>query len=191
MIGHIEGQVQHIDGHTLIITTHGVGYSLFTHKNILATSVLGQNLALWTYLAVRENSLDLFGFGTRDELSFFKLLLDVSGIGPKSALSIIELAPLAILRKAVASGDTTYLTNVSGIGKKTAAKIVIELKDKLADALGEEGISLGEESEALEALCALGYTRKDAREALQEIPDTVITTQSKITEALRVLSNQK
>lgn len=189
MIGYLEGTIQHIGTHTIVINTQGVGYIVFTHKSILATFTVGQNITLWTYLAVRETSLDLFGFRNQEELSFFKLLLDVSGIGPKSALAILELAPLATLRKAIASGDTAYLSNVSGIGKKTAAKIVVELKDKLATMIGDEGLGLTEESEALEALCSLGYARKDAREALQKVSIEAINTQTKITEALKILSN--
>ncbi len=189
MIGYIEGTIQYIGPQSIIINTGGVGYTVFTVTTALATYTTGENIAVWTYLAVRETSMELFGFPDREQLSFFTLLLDVSGIGPRGALGIVEIAPVSTLQKAISSGDTSYLTNVSGIGKKTAAKIVIELKDKLAKIVGDGDTGLREESEALEALCSLGYSKKDAREALQQLSEDIVTTQEKITASLKILSN--
>ena len=189
MIGYIEGTIQYIGPQSLVVNTNGVGYIVFTVTTVLTTYTIGENITLWIHLAVRENSMELFGFPDREQLSFFSLLLDVSGIGPRGALGIIEIAPVTTLQKAISSGDTTYLTNVSGIGKKTAAKIVIELKDKMAKIVGDGDTGLREESEALEALCSLGYSKKDAREALQQLPEDVTTTQEKITASLKILSN--
>lgn len=189
MIGYIEGTIQYIGPQHLVINTHGVGYIVFSTTPTLSTHTIGDTIALWTHLAVRETSMELFGFPDQDQLMFFELLLDVSGIGPRSALGIIEMAPVATLQKAIGAGDTSYLTNVSGIGKKTAAKIVLELKDKITNIVGDSGTSLQEESDALDALCSLGYSKADARDALQQLPETVITTQDKITEALKVLNS--
>ena len=189
MIGYIEGSIQHIGPQSIIVNTNGVGYVVFTITTALATYNTGENISFWTHLAVRENSMELFGFTDKEQLSLFTLLLDVSGIGPRGALGIVEIAPVSTLQKAISSGDTSYLTNVSGIGKKTAAKIVIELKDKLAKIVGDGGISLHEESEAMEALCSLGYSKADARSALQQLPKEITSTQQKITESLKVLNS--
>ncbi|MBP6925499.1 MAG: Holliday junction branch migration protein RuvA [Candidatus Pacebacteria bacterium] len=188
MIGYLEGTIQHIGPQSLVLLTGGVGYRVFTTTTMLIQNSPGDTLALWTYLAVRENSLDLYGFVDQEQLAFFTLLLDVSGIGPKGALGIIEIAPVATLQKAIGSGDTAYLTTVSGIGKKMAAKIVLELKDKVTKMAHDEHYGLREESEALEALVSLGYSQKDAREALQQLPETLTTTQEKITASLKVLN---
>lgn len=189
MIGYLEGNIQYIGPQYVILNTGGVGYTVFTTNTALATYSTNEPLSLWTHLAVRENSMELFGFTDQEQLSFFTLLLDVSGIGPRSALGIIEMAPVSTLQKAIGAGDTSYLTNVSGIGKKTAAKIVLELKDKLEKIVGSGDSGLQEESDALDALCSLGYSKADARDALQQLPDTIETTQDKITEALKVLNS--
>jgi len=127
-----------------------------------------------------------------EEMSFFDLLLDVSGIGPKSALSIITVASVETLKKAIATGDTSYLNKVSGIGKKTAEKIVIELRDKLHAHKGEGEVSglLREESDIIEALKALGYSQNEARDTLKQIPHTIDGTNARIKEALRILGSK-
>jgi Holliday junction DNA helicase RuvA len=142
-------------------------------------------------MAVRENSLDLYGFVTTEEMDFFTLLLDVSGIGPKSALSILIVAPLDTLKKAIATGDTSYLNKVSGIGKKTAEKIVIELRDKL-HAFKHEGSAseLRGESDVVEALKSLGYSQNEARDVLKQVPATIEGTNARIKEALKILGGK-
>jgi Holliday junction DNA helicase RuvA len=131
MIARIEGTIIHTTDKFFVIDVSGVGYKVFITTDTVGAYGMGDAVALWTYTAVRENSLDLYGFGSIDELSFFELLLDVSGIGPKSALSILTVASIDTLKKAIATGDTSYLNKVSGIGRKTADKIVLELRDKL------------------------------------------------------------
>lgn len=159
----------------------------------------GGVVRFFTYLAVRENALDLYGFLTRQELRFFELLITVSGIGPKTALGIVNTAPVETLISGIASGDASYLSKVSGIGAKNAKKIVLELKDKIIgmareDETGESNSSnsiFREESEVLEALQALGYALKDARDALAQVSDKAEkTVQEKIREALRVLGGR-
>ena len=113
---------------------------------------------------MREDVLDLYGFLDHRELEFFEMLISVSGIGPKGALSILGITSIETLRKAISTGDTSYLTKVSGIGKKTAEKIIIELRDKIGEEKG--GSSLQGELDALEALKSLGYSQNEAREAL-------------------------
>jgi Holliday junction DNA helicase RuvA len=131
--------------------------------------------------------LDLYGFLDLEELDFFEMLINVSGIGPKGALGILGIASIETLKRAIGTGDISYLTKISGIGKKTAEKIVIELRDKMKET--GTGISLQGELDALEALKSLGYSQSEAREALKYIsPDTA--TNTKIREALKILSNK-
>src|SRR3990167_11176712 len=132
----------------------------------------GETASLWIHTAVREDALDLFGFPAESDLEFFELLLTVSGIGPKSALGILNVAPAETLRSAIAAGNASYLTNVSGIGKKTAQKILFELKDKVVVAAGSD--SLASDEDALEAMRALGYSMQEAREALKQVPASVV-----------------
>jgi Holliday junction DNA helicase RuvA len=123
----------------------------------------------------------------RSELEFFEMLINVSGIGPRSALAILGIASIETLRKAIGTGDISYLTKISGIGKKTAERIVIELRDKMG--IGLEGSSLQGELDVLEALKSLGYSQNEAREALKKVsPDA--DTNTKIREALKILGNK-
>jgi len=196
MIGRISGEVIWRDERGVIVetgasATSGIGYRIFLSGETLREVKIGDVVALWTHLAVRENALDLYGFAERRELQFFELLISVSGIGPKSALAILSLAPPATLEKAITRGDAGYLTRVSGIGKKSAEKIVLELKDKLG-AGGDDGTGgLGDEAEAVEALAALGYSLRQAREALRQTPEELTDTAAKVKAALRILGGQK
>jgi Holliday junction DNA helicase RuvA len=129
----------------------------------------------------------LYGFLDRQELEFFEMLINVSGIGPKGALSILSVASIETLKKAIGTGDTIYLTKISGIGKKTAEKIVIELRDKIE--VDKTGTSLQGELDALEALKSLGYSQNEAREALKKI-SPLTDTNTKIREALKILGGK-
>src|SRR3989344_150561 len=132
MIGKVDGTISLVGDRFAIVDTNGIGYKVFMTENTIRSVEVGQKVALWTHLAVREDALDLYGFRDMGELSFFQMLIDISGIGPRSALSILGLAPIETLSRAIASGDISYLVKVSGIGKKTAEKIVLELRDKLS-----------------------------------------------------------
>ena len=192
MIAHIEGLILHKSDKFLVVDTGGVGYKVWTTLDTAASLTIGDKCALWIYTAVRETSIDLYGFTTMEEMSFFELLLDVSGIGPKSALSIITVASIDTLKRAIATGDTSYLNKVSGIGKKTAEKIVIELRDKLHAHKGEDGApsSLRGESDIVEALKSLGYSQSEARDVLKQIPSTIEGTNARIKEALKILGGK-
>lgn len=149
----------------------------------------GGEVEVWTYLAVRENAMDLFGFESNEGLDFFEMLISVSGIGPKTALNILNIAEIKTIKEAVSSGDVTHLTKVSGIGKKNAEKIVLELRDKLGLAEASEE-SLKGDVDALEALKTLGYSQGEAREALKKVSSDTKDTAGKIKEALKVLNNK-
>lgn len=172
--------------HTFVVMdVSGVGYKIYVSPSDLPSFDLGKERLIWTHLAVRENSQELFGFLDKESLDFFELLISISGIGPKGALAILAVAPLETLKKAISSGDTTYMTKVSGIGKKTAEKVVLELKDKLAilgDTLDE---SLRGDVDVLEALKALGYSHNEARDAVKNISDEIIGVNERIKAALK------
>ena len=192
MIGQITGTVVHKEANVLIVTTGGVGYTVRVLREIAHTTPLQRELTLWTHLAVREDSMELYGFKDRDELQLFEQLVGVSGIGPKSAISILNLAPVSKLTHAISSEDSSYLTKVSGIGKKSAAKIILELKDVVVDSQDrhDEG-GLREEKDALAALVSLGYSTGEARGVLQKIDTSRKTVNEKIKAALKLLSSQE
>ena len=160
-----------------------MGYKLYVSPD-LVSKIKQEEVFLWVHTHVREDAIDLYGFTNRENLEFFEMLLGVSGIGPRSALAILGVATIETLRKAIGTGDVSYLTKISGIGKKTAEKIVIELRDKI----GEEksGSSLQGELDALEALKSLGYSQNEARDALKKVSSEV-NTNAKIKEALKIL----
>jgi Holliday junction DNA helicase RuvA len=189
MIGHLKGDVTAIRAGFAIISANGVGYKVAATKEALAELQQSANAAFWTYLAVRENALDLYGFKSEDELHFFELLLSVSGIGPKSALAILDIATVEMLRSAIAQGNAGYLTSVSGIGKKTAEKIIVELRDKVG--LAAEGQALRGDVEALEAMRALGYTPQEARDALRNVPQSIESSNDRLREALKILGGKR
>lgn len=191
MIGQLTGKISFSDSRSIIIDVNGVGYRVFVSADTLSKSlVLGSTISVWTHLVVREDVLDLYGFLTRNELNFFELLISISGVGPKGALSILSLAPPETLKKAISSGNTSYLTQVSGIGRKIAEKIVLELRDKVGHIEGEAG-SLDQEAETIMALESLGYSNKEAREALRKIPENITETSEQVKEVLKQLSNNK
>lgn len=179
MIGHLKGTIIHQDLKTVILDVGGVGYKI--HTNGAGLDSESKEVSFWTYLAVRENALDLYGFKTKEELDFFELLLTVSGIGPKSAMAILSVASPTTLKQAIASEDSSHLTKVSGIGKKNADKIVLELKGKIGDFV-YDGVSSSLDDDAIEALKALGYSERDAREALKKVPSADEAGGSKNTE---------
>lgn len=188
MIGSLRGKIILKTEKYLIVETGGIGYKINVSPDTLSkTKKLNDDIFLWIHTHVREDAFDLYGFLNQEELEFFEMLINVSGIGPKGALSILGITSIETLRKAISIGDTSYLTKISGIGRKTAEKIVIELRDKVGKEL--EGNSLQVELDALEALKSLGYSAVEAREALKKVsPDT--NTNTKIREALKILSGK-
>ncbi len=193
MIGQLTGKIVRQEGRFVILDVNGVGYKVFTSietfNQLKQTSTASKSVTLLTHLIVREDVLDLYGFIDRAEQEFFELLIGISGVGPKSALSILSLAPPTTLRKAISASNTSYLTQVSGIGRKMAEKIVLELRDKIG-ALESDGANLDQEAEAIMAMEALGYSAREAREALRQIPADITDTGAKIKEAFKHLNNK-
>lgn len=191
MIAFLEGQVKMRADRYVILQIGGIGLKIFVSGRALKNFPQEkEHTQLWCHLHVRENALELYGFEHAAEVEFFEHLIALSGIGPKSALGVLNVAPLDTLKKAISAGETGYLTKVSGIGKKTAEKIVLELRD----AMGKEFISSGskkilqEESDTLDALVSMGYSLTQVREALQKVPDTIESVNERIKFALKILS---
>lgn len=189
MIASLEGIIIQKNDGSIVLNVAGVGYRIFitseTNKKLKHKTEV---ISLFTHLAVRETSMDLYGFLDKKELLFFQMLISISGIGPKSALAILSIADVETLERAVSSGDSSYLTQVSGIGKKNAEKIVLELSGKI-DAVTElaDGITLKDEADTLEALKALGYSTKEARDALKTVPKEIVSTSDRLKGALKLL----
>lgn len=186
MISKITGEIILKADKFVIIETNNIGYKIFGTNELITKVKENEQASIWTYLAVRENALDLYGFAGKGELDFFELLITISGVGPKTALNILNVANVDSLRQAITSGETAHLTKVSGLGKKMADKIVLELKGKLGS-YEEIEMGLKEEIDALEALKSLGYSHRDAREALQEISKDLKSTSDRVKAALKHL----
>lgn len=189
MISRIEGKIVKKGDKFVVVDIGGLGYRVYTTNDVLVNVSEGSTSILLTHLVVREDALDLYGFLDEEELDFFELLLGVSGIGPKSALSVMNITTVDSLKKAIATSDTAYLTKVSGIGRKTAEKIIIELRDKLSAHTKDAGTLRGE-SDAIEALRSLGYSLEEARDALKRISIDTEDTGAKVKEALKILGGK-
>ena len=198
MVTYIRGELVAIEEDKVIVDVGGVGFGIFmpaTAMNLLPT--IGEEVRLYTYMNVREDAIQLFGFLTRDDLKVFKLLIGVSGIGPKGGLSILSQLSPDDLRFAVMASDAKAIAAAPGIGKKTAEKLIIELKDKLSieDVLNKVGETKVEASvsstneiqaEAVQALIALGYGNAEAMKAVKKVPLTEeLTVEEMLKQALK------
>ena len=181
MITYIKGELILVEEDRIVVEVGGIGYSIFMPgQSMTMLPRVGNEVKIHTYLNVREDAMQLFGFLTRDDLKIFKLLIGVSGIGPKGGLSILSKLSADDLRFAVLSGDAKAICAAPGIGKKTAEKLIIELKDKLdiEDVLdrqdeGERETVSGNitsiQSEVMQALVALGYGNTEAMKAVKKV----------------------
>jgi Holliday junction DNA helicase RuvA len=187
MIAKIEGIVWDTNDKFLTVGVSGIGFKIFTTLETKGVSQKGNNISLFTHLVVREDALNLYGFITEEELKFFEMIISISGIGPKTALNVLNISSVPALKRAISSGDTSHLTKVSGIGKKIADKMVLELKDKVIIFEEESDVSLRDEIDAIEAMKTLGYNPKDARDALREVSKEITKTGDRIKAALKIL----
>ncbi len=192
MISYLEGKILDKNEKFFVVDVSGVGYKIFSHSGILEKiPENGQNIKIWTHLYVREDTMDLYGFLNKEELEFFEILISISGIGPRSALGILEVAPVSSLKQAIVSEDETFFTKVSGIGRKTAQRLILELKSKLAKTVVlEKGGGFKEMGDAFEALVILGYRQGDVRRVLNELPKDMKSVEAKVKEALKRLGRR-
>ncbi len=196
MYYYVYGTVAEITPNLAVIDCGGIGYACATTNYTLAQLKRGEKAKLFTYLHVREDIFDLYGFSTQSELSSFKMLLGVSGVGPKAALAILSSTTPDQLALSIVTGDEKALTCAPGIGKKIAQRIILELKDKLAkeqsafDASGASAavsatVRSDKASEAAAALAVLGYSPQDVRTALKGIDAEALPLEEIIRQALK------
>lgn len=198
MISYIRGELTAIETEKVIIDVEGVGYGIYMPAQSLGLlPPPGNEVKIHTYLNVREDAMQLFGFLTRDDLEVFRLVIGVSGIGPKGGLSILSQLSPDSLRFAVMSGDVKAISAAPGIGKKTAEKLIIELKDKLSiedilnnavqesDTAFVPGNSNGIQAEAVQALVALGYGNAESLRAVKQVTLENPTVEDLLKEALK------
>ncbi len=192
MIASLRGPILECGDKYVVIDVNGLGYKAFVTDDTLHTLSNSTEATLWTYLAVRETALDLYGFISKKERDFFELLITISGIGPKSAINILSLVDATTLASAIRTGSTSHLVKVSGIGRKTAEKIVLELKDKLGGIdttpTSELKAEMSSDADTIAALVSLGYDAGEARDALKQIDKTLTDTGAKVKAALKMLN---
>ena len=192
MIASLEGTIELKTEKFVVLNVGGIGYRVFLGMDTLQKiPEKGGNVKIWIHHHVREDSQELYGFRHYAELDLFEMLIGISGIGPRGALGIMAIAPVDTLKKAIAAGDTSYLTRVSGIGKKTAEKVVLELKDKMAGrGVTVDAPELKDEADAIDALIALGYSQREARDALSGISSGA-SLEKRVSAALKQLGAKK
>ena len=191
MIAHVAGFVAEKFNSSLIVDVHGIGYEVAVAALDYEAALLNEPIKLFTYHHIREQSQELFGFSSLAAKKLFELLITVQGVGPKAALAILSLADSETVRNAIASSDVAFITKASGVGKKTAERVAVDLSDKVGMPLRYNnspvtGISqtIQHSDEALEALMALGYNLNDATQALEGV-STDLSTAERVTQALR------
>lgn len=206
MIRYIKGTLEMIEEDAVILDNHGIGYRILVSTAMLdSLPDMGSEMRIYTYLNVREDAMQLFGFGSMDELEIFKMLITVSGIGPKAGLSILGTLSADDIRFAVLADDAAAIAKAPGVGAKTAKKVIVELKDKIAaketvDAVLEkavtgnvdkerkqQGVSKSS-AEAVEALAALGYSAAEALKAVKQIENAeALTTEELLKQVLKLM----
>lgn len=184
MIGSLRGKVLSVHVTNVLIEVAGIGYVVKAPASVLSAMKVGEERFVYVHDHVREDAHDLFGFNTREELALFDRLLAISGVGPKVALTVLSAGSLETVRRGIMQGDIGLLTSVPGVGKKTAQKIILELKGQIVE---ESQMSIGD-VEVIEALVSLGYTASQSREALKTIPAEVKDVSERVREALKRLA---
>jgi len=191
MISRLRGRIEYVAADHIIVDIGPMGLIVFVPADQLAAYQVGQPVALFTHLHIREQDFTLFGFASEEDLELFQVLLGVSGVGPKLALSILSTLPPDTIRLAVANDEPGLLTRVPGIGPKSAKKILFHLKDKMGvsefDGVGSVPIT-DEDAEVIEALTALGYSVVEAQRAVQTIPKDASGVEERLRAALAQLS---
>jgi len=172
MIGHLTGCVLKIRRQKMILDVGGIGYEIRTTTKILFSSKVGEKKKLWIFTHQTSDAISLFGFGKEDELDFFELLISVNGVGPRSAIEILE-RPIDEIRGAILANNVAKIAETPGIGKKTAARLILELRQKIAGGDPEVPIETKVDSEILEAVVGLGYSKKEAEKILAQLPPEI------------------
>jgi Holliday junction DNA helicase RuvA len=190
MIAHVSGVVAEKFNSSVIVDVHGVGYEVAVALGDYEKALLNEPVKFYTYHHIREQSQELFGFTSLAAKKLFEMLITVQGVGPKAALAILSLGESEVVRNAIASGDVTFITKATGVGKRIAERVIVDLTDKVGLAIRTNVDNLGvsqeisHTDEALEALMALGYNLNDATRALEGVSSD-LSTAERVTQALR------
>jgi Holliday junction DNA helicase RuvA len=192
MIASLQGQIKAVKDNRLVVEVGGVGYAV----NVLGSFLegvhrVGQTVELYTHLYVRETQLALYGFRTAEEQELFGTLLGVSGIGPRTAMAVLDTFSPETLRAAISQGDASTLTRIPGIGRKTAERLLLDLKDRIGvalEAVAAQGLGQAD-VDVMNALTALGYSLAEARSALQAVPEEAEALDERILAALQFLGS--
>ena len=189
MISFLQGKILNKSQNYVILKVGGIGYQVFVNSTMLADLQIGQDVEIYTHQYVREDSLDLYGFKSMGDLEMFELLISISGIGPKSALGVLAVASVEDVKESIARGDSSLLTKVSGIGRKTAERVVLELREKIGNLKLETGNSKSGAGSAsgdeIDALMVLGYSMPQARDALRAVDPKIKDSGERIKQALK------
>ncbi|EKE25401.1 MAG: Holliday junction DNA helicase RuvA [uncultured bacterium] len=190
MIAKLKGKIDFLKDSYAVIDVNGVGYKVFLTLHTFGKIAGSGSAELYIHTYVREDTLALYGFLEIDELEMFELLIGISGIGPKAAMGILSIADPNTIRTAVLNEDASILTKVSGVGKKIAQRVILELKNKITDMPALDKARIVDDSDALEALVAMGYSVSEARETLKMIPASIKDVGEKVKMALKSLGRK-
>ncbi len=185
MISSLKGKISRIGNNFVEIDVHDVGYLVWCGQNFLKRRNVDEELKIYTYQAVSENDISLFGFETRDEVSLFKMLISVSGVGPKSGAQIMGQTGSEEIIKAIGNADVTFFEKIKGIGKKTAQRIIVDLKSKVGG-LGELDLATdaktmaAEDNDLILSLKQLGFDRKEIEKVISKLPKELETIEDKL-----------
>lgn len=187
MIALLTGEIIKKDLDSIILLNAGIGYRVFTTQRESSSLNLNSEAKLWIHENIKEDKHDLFGFSNIEELELFEKILSVNGAGPKASLAVLNIGPIAELKSALISSNAKYIQQASGVGKKLAERLILELSGKLSQTALEpdsDNLKFNEDDEAFQALVSLGYSPKDASKALDKI-DSSLTTQERLKLALQ------
>ncbi|MFA6467085.1 MAG: Holliday junction branch migration protein RuvA [Patescibacteria group bacterium] len=190
MIAYLKGKIAQKLTKSAVVLVNNIGYEVFLSLKNLETIKLEEEKEFFIHSYIKEDAFDLYGFSSLEELDFFKKLITVSGVGPKSALNVLALAEVENLKRAITSGDSTMLQQVSGIGKKTAERLVVELKEKFIVDLSNNTNYSNDGQQVIEALVSLGYKQLEAQEIIKHLPKEESDLATKIKQALQLINKK-
>jgi holliday junction DNA helicase RuvA len=190
MIAKLTGKIEYLRDNYAVLDVSGVGYKVYLGVYTFGKAAALKEASFFIHTYVREDTLALYGFLTLEELEMFELLLSISGIGPKAAMGILSIATPKTIKTAILNEDPSILTKVSGIGKKTAERVILELKNKVADISTGEKDEVAIDSDAIEALMTMGYSNSEARDALKSVPIDVKDVGDRVKAALKSLGKR-
>ncbi|MFH1509141.1 MAG: Holliday junction branch migration protein RuvA [bacterium] len=192
MIAQIKGKIAQIHGNNVILDVSGVGYETHCPLSVLEKAKVGEEITLFTHQYIREDAMDLYGFLNMDDKEVFELLLSISGVGPKAGVNILSMNSAEEIKQAISQKDESLFTRVSGIGKRTAERIIVDLKDKVTvNGIAPKTKLIPDQEEVVDALKGLGYKHKEARDLAVSIPAEMENFEDKIRYVLKEAGKSK